>query len=155
MNQQELQELVENISLTFFQKPFLHTATFNPRLKTTGGRYLLKTHHLDFNKRVLEMYGMADFIKVIKHELCHYHLHIEGRGYQHKDAEFKELLISTGGSRYVKDLRTKEEEDSLHHYKCSQCKSRISRQKRINVSRYVCGKCRGRLVLVAGFTETQ
>ena len=67
MNQQELQELVENISLTFFQKPFLHTATFNPRLKTTGGRYLLKTHHLDFNKRVLEMYGMADFIKVIKH----------------------------------------------------------------------------------------
>ena len=35
-----------------FQKPFLHQATFNRRLKTTGGRYHLASHHLDFNPTV-------------------------------------------------------------------------------------------------------
>lgn len=148
MEQLELQKLVEEISLTYFTKPFLHIATFNQRLKTTGGRYLLKTHNLDFNPRVLEMYGMADFIKVIKHELCHYHLHIEGKGYKHSDKDFKELLIATGGSRYVKDLRTEGEREALHHYRCSQCDSRLSRKNKVNVSRYVCGKCRGRLLLI-------
>ncbi|WP_373762724.1 SprT family protein, partial [Jeotgalibaca porci] len=126
MNQTELQKLVEEISLTNFSKPFLHKATFNARLKTTGGRYLLKTHDLDFNERVLEMYGIDDFVKVIIHELCHYHLHLEGRGYRHRDADSNSLLGATGGSRYVKDLRTPEERQSLHQYRCVKCAAEIS-----------------------------
>ena len=46
MTDQALQTLVEKISIVFFQKPFLHQATFNRRLKTTGGRYHLASHHL-------------------------------------------------------------------------------------------------------------
>lgn len=148
MNQIELQRLVEETSLTNFSKPFLHKATFNARLKTTGGRYLLKTHDLDFNKRVLEIYGMTDFTKVIIHELCHYHLHLEGRGYRHRDSDFKNLLAATGGSRYVKDLRTPEERQSLHQYRCVNCAVVISRKNKVNVARYVCGKCRGKLIAI-------
>lgn len=48
----ELQELVEKISLEFFDKPFQHKAVFNARLKTTGGRYHLNDHHLDFNPKM-------------------------------------------------------------------------------------------------------
>ena len=33
MTDQALQTLVEKISIVFFQKPFLHQATFNRRLK--------------------------------------------------------------------------------------------------------------------------
>ncbi|EMP3376764.1 TPA: SprT family protein, partial [Enterococcus faecium] len=46
MTQEELQQLVEEISLKSFQLPFKHQAMFNPRLRTTGGRYHLNDHHL-------------------------------------------------------------------------------------------------------------
>lgn len=67
------------------------------------------------------------FIGIIKHELCHYHLHIENKGFQHKDADFKELLTKTGGLRYAPDIRTKQ---SFHVYKCQNCQLTITRQKK-------------------------
>ena len=145
VNQQELQELVSSISLIFFHKPFRHQATFNKRLKTTGGRYHLNSHDLDFNPEVVELYGREELIKVIKHELCHYHLHLEGRGYQHKDVDFKRLLKKTGGTRYVRPL-VEQTISSVHQYKCENCSTIIFRKRRINTSRYVCGKCHGRLI---------
>ena len=76
--------------ITVFQQPFRHRATFNRRLKTTGGRYHLGSHNLDFNPLVLELHGMDELEKVVKHELCHYHLHLEGRGYQASGCRFPE-----------------------------------------------------------------
>ncbi|MEL5940976.1 SprT family protein, partial [Tetragenococcus halophilus] len=46
MTEDELQLLVEKISIQFFNKPFLHQAFFNQRLQTTGGRYHASDHHL-------------------------------------------------------------------------------------------------------------
>lgn len=145
MEDKELQGLVEQISRAVFSKPFKHQATMNPRLRTTGGRYLLQNHHLEFNPRVLEQYGMNELIGVIKHELCHYHLHLEGKGYQHKDLEFKQLLVKTGGSRYVKDLRTPKEKQTSLLYICVACTHQYPRKKKINTRKYVCGKCGGKL----------
>lgn len=144
MTNEELQHLVSEVSLNFFQRPFRHQAFFNRRLKTTGGRYHLADHHLDFNPLVYEKYGEEELIAVIKHELCHYHLHLEGKGYQHRDADFKKLLAKTGGSRYAKPLGATAKNYS---YRCSQCRSIIRRKRRIDTKRFVCGKCRGKLVL--------
>lgn len=141
----QLQVLVEEISLSFFGKRFQHRAYFNRRLKTTGGRYHLGTHNIDFNPKVFERYGETELINVIKHELCHYHLHLEGKGYQHKDAEFKSLLKQTGGSRYVRPL-VEQKPQSYHQYQCKKCQTLILRKRRINTQRYVCGKCSGKLV---------
>lgn len=101
MTQQELQRLVEELSLSVFNKPFTHRAVFNSRLKTTGGRYHLSDHHLDFNPAMLTEHGMEVFIGIIKHELCHYHLHLAGLGHRHQDPAFKALLARTGGLRYA------------------------------------------------------
>ena len=141
MTDQELQLLVEKISQESFRRPFCHKATFNPRLKTTGGRYHLSSHHLDFNERVFEKYGQEEVIKVIKHELCHYHLHLAGRGYQHKDLEFKQLLKKTGGSRYTPPLTILK----YQVYQCQACQKEINRRRKINTERYVCGSCQGKL----------
>ena len=54
MTQEELQQLVEEISLKSFQRPFKHQAMFNPRLRTTGGRYHLNDHHLDLMQSCLK-----------------------------------------------------------------------------------------------------
>lgn len=145
MTNQELQQLVEQISRVFFHRPFRHRAIFNTRLRTTGGRYHLNDHHLDFNPQVYKMYGEGELINVIKHELCHYHLHLTGKGYQHRDADFKRLLAETGGSRYVRSLTGKAETRWAYH--CASCGSRYLRKRQINTVKFVCGKCRGKLIL--------
>lgn len=145
MNEQELQRLVEHISSTVFRKPFRHRASFNRRLRTTGGRYHLNSHDLDFNPLVLEQHGPEELEKVVKHELCHYHLHLEGRGYRHIDADFRHLLKESGGSRFVKDLRNPEITNPKWTYFCGNCGQLYFRKRRIDTQKYVCGKCRGKL----------
>lgn len=144
MTNLELQQLVEEISQKYFHQPFTHKAFFNPRLRTTGGRYHLNDHHLDINPLVYQKYGREELVAVIKHELCHYHLHLAGKGYHHGDADFKQLLARTGGSRYVLPLK---ENPVRWCYHCSKCGEKLYRQRRINTKRYVCGKCHGKLVL--------
>ncbi|ESA50261.1 Putative metallopeptidase (Zinc) SprT family [Streptococcus pyogenes] len=92
-----LTNYVQEVSLADFGKPFHHKAYWNKRLKTTGGRFFPKDGHLDFNPRMLEENGELIFRKIVRHELCHYHLYFEGRGYHHKDRDFKDLLAQVNG----------------------------------------------------------
>lgn len=144
LSNKQLQLLVEKISLEFFNKFFLHCAYYNNRLKTSGGRYHLVSHDIDINPKVTERYGIEELIKVIKHELCHYHLHLEGKGYQHRDQDFKTLLKQTGGTRYVQPLTDKKKQ-TFRQYQCENCKTVITRRRRVDTNKYVCGKCHGKL----------
>ena len=110
MDEQEIQRLVEEVSLQYFEVPFLHKAVFNNRLRTTGGRYLLKSHNIELNYRYYEVYGEEELVGIIKHELCHYHLHIAGRGYKHRDREFRELLKKVDAPRFCKQMINEEKE---------------------------------------------
>ena len=144
MNDRELQSLVEEISIDSFERPFRHQARFNRRLRTTGGRYNLASHHLDFNPKVLDKMGLEGLEGVIKHELCHYHLHLEGKGHNHRDQDFKDLLAKTGGLRYVPLL----EPEAWHfEYECASCGRKYTRKRKFDTRRYVCGKCKGKLIL--------
>ncbi|MGG1572684.1 SprT family protein [Fictibacillus sp. NRS-1165] len=148
MEQSELQLLVEQISQDSFHKPFRHTARFNGRLRTTGGRYLLRSHDIEINPKQLSEFGIDALTGIIKHELCHYHLHIEGRGYKHRDPEFKQLLHKVGGLRYCETLPgTRNVQAYKYLYLCSDCHQQYRRQRKVNTAKYVCGKCRGKLIL--------
>ena len=150
MTNEELQALVEEISLEYFERKFEHRATFNGRLRTTGGRYLLSTHNIEINKTYYEVLGLEELIGIIKHELCHYHLHLLRRGYQHKDADFKTLLKRVGGPRYCSSLPVEIKQGKSKRiliYSCVSCKQKFTRKKRMDIKKYVCGKCRGRLIL--------
>lgn len=154
MKDSELQQLVKEISLTYFHKPFVHRSYFNHRLRTTGGRYMLHTHNIEINKKYLDEFGMEELIGIIKHELCHYHLHLEGKGYQHKDQDFKELMNKTGAPRFCSALpRIKNKKQTkIWTYICTDCKLMYRRKRRMNVSRFVCGKCRGHIEEVTHMT---
>ena len=147
ISEQELQQLVEEISLESFGQPFRHQAKINRRLKTTGGRYMLASHQLEFNPLFLKEENRHYLPGIIKHELVHYHLHLAGLGYQHKDRDFKLWLKRVGGSRYAP--RLKEDQPARWHYRCQQCGQDYWRQRRVDVSRYFCGRCRGRLEKIA------
>lgn len=148
MTDQELQILVEEISNRYFGVAFRHQARFNSRLRTTGGRYLLRTHDIEFNPRHLEEHGEEELVGIIKHELCHYHLHLAKRGYRHADRDFQELLKKVGGSRYCQQVgggRTQ----LPYRYEliCTSCQMSYRRKRKMNPARYRCGRCTGKLIL--------
>ena len=143
MNEHELQQLTMEISRTSFHREFTHKITYNKRLRSSGGRYLLKTGNIEVNPLVEQELGLETLTGVIKHELCHYHLHQTGGGYRHRDADFKRLLHQVGGSRFVERMK---EPNFL--YECTACHHRYPRMRKMNTNRYVCGKCRGKLILL-------
>ena len=146
VNNLELQYLVEEISNRFFAKPFLHTALFNNRLRTTGGRYLLKSHNIEINPKYYEEFGMDTLVGIIKHELCHYHLHIEGKGYKHRDTDFKQLMNQVGAPRYCQPLPPNKQNQTFQLYCCEKCEKLYRRKRKVDTKKYVCGYCRGKLV---------
>lgn len=143
MTDLELTQYIQRISLKYFQRPFQHQANFNRRLKTTGGRYHLNDHHIDINPRFAEDSDKSVLLGIVKHELCHYHLHLAGGGYRHRDRDFKQWLAAVGGSRYAPAPVS-----HAIHYQCQQCGQEYSRQRHLNTQRYVCGKCGRRLQLL-------
>lgn len=145
MNEIEIQELVEEISLQYFGRAFSHQAMFNKRLRTTGGRYLLRSHNIELNYRYYELYGKEELIGIIKHELCHYHLHIPGKGYRHRDQDFRQLLKQVGAPRFCKRMTETKRGSSVYVYECTDCAFQYVRKRTIDMKRYVCGRCKGRL----------
>ena len=143
MNEHELQQLTQEISRSSFHREFTHKITYNKRLRSSGGRYLLKTGNIEINPLVEQELGIEALIGVIKHELCHYHLHQTGGGYRHRDADFKRLLHQVGGSRFVERMK-----EPNFIYECTACHHRYPRMCKMNTNRYVCGKCRGKLILL-------
>lgn len=142
MENDKLQKLVEQISIDYFRAPFKHQAYFNQRLKNTGGRYHLSSHNIDINPKMLEI-SMDTLIGVIKHELVHYHLSMQGYSGKHATKEFKKLLEEVGGSRYAPNIS----KQARYQYICVQCGQKYPRNKKINTDKYVCSKCLGKLVL--------
>lgn len=150
MDDRELQQWVERISLSSFGRPFLHHASFNGRLRATGGRYFTKSHNIEISSKHMEAHGRLEMDKIIKHELCHYHLHLMRKGYKHRDHDFKQLLRHVGGARYCKPLPDAKKRTSPYRYRliCASCKQEYLRKRKVDPKRYVCGVCRGKLSLI-------
>lgn len=149
MTNDELQRLTETISLQFFSRPFIHQAYFKFRLRTTGGRYLLRTHHIEVNPKFYQFFGETEIINIIKHELCHYHLHLAGKGYRHRDRDFKQLSTQVNAPRYCKSLPEENKRNTtIYIYQCMDCRQAYHRKRKMNTDKYVCGKCRGKIFLL-------
>ncbi|MDN6039929.1 MAG: SprT family protein, partial [Lactobacillus sp.] len=132
MDSIKLQNLIEQISLQYFNRPFLHEAKINRRMTTTGGRYHLDDHHIEINAHFLAPQYHEYLIGIIKHELCHYHLHLLKRGYRHRDRDFKVLLKKAGGSRYAPDIGLRRQKKFNYIYICERCGLQYPRMRRIN-----------------------
>ena len=142
-----LTDYVKQVSLEDFGKIFKHQAQWNTRLRSTGGRFFPKDGHLDFNPKVYQELGLEVFRKIVRHELCHYHLYFEGKGYQHKDLAFMQLLKEVDGLRFVPPLSSSNQKPSLV-YACQSCQQIYQRKRKIDTKRYRCGLCRGKLLLL-------
>lgn len=134
-------DYVKQVSLEDFEKPFRHQAFWNNRLRSTGGRFFPADGHLDFNPKIYQAYGLEIFRKIVRHELCHYHLYYGKKGYRHGDKDFKNLLKAVDGLRYAPKL----ENSYKYFYVCQGCEQTYPRKRRVDTSKYNCGKCHGQL----------
>lgn len=142
-----LQRWVEEISERDFGKPFRHTARYNHRLRTTGGRYFPRDHRIEINPAYLEA-GEETMLGIIRHELCHYHLHLEGKDYRHRSPEFRRLLAQVGGLRYAPPLPGRSRSLPVRYALiCLRCGRTHLRKRKMDPRRYRCGACGGPLVL--------
>ena len=109
-------------------------------LRTTGGRFFPKDGHLDFNPKLYEEHGLETFRKIVRHELCHYHLYFQGKGCKHGDRDFKDLLARVDGLRYAPKMRNQAENYFL--YQCQSCGHTYRRKRRVNTQKLdaVCAK---------------
>lgn len=146
MQNEDLQQHTEALAISFFGKPFRHRIYFNSRLRSTGGRYLLNTHDIEINPKQYEHFGIKEIEKIIKHELCHYFLHIEGKGYQHRDKDFRQLAQKVGAPRFCSPTESYDKRVN-YEYMCSKCQQTFFRIRRVNVKKMRCGKCGGSLEL--------
>ena len=104
-------------------------------------------HNSDFSflhvKNPVGEFSPTGFVEQpIKHELCHYHLHQEGKGYRHQDRDFKLLLRKVEGIRFVERM-----EPYRYIYSCNSCGATFYRMRKIDTNKFRCGRCRGSLVL--------
>ncbi|MDZ5784247.1 SprT family protein [Marinococcus luteus] len=146
MTDKELTALTQKISVEKFQKVFKHRVSFNQRLRTTGGRYVLSTGNIEVNPKSMNNYGHQEVIDIVKHELCHYHLHLEGKGYKHQDREFQELLKQVGGAMHCSSLEQyRLKQKKRYQYACESCHISFKRTRQLDTRKYVCAACRGAL----------
>lgn len=148
MTTQELQQIVEKVSLKYFGCKFKHQVKINRRMTTTGGRYYLNDHHIEINAHYLLSQYRKELVGIIKHELVHYHLHLNHKGYRHRDNDFKVLLKKVKGTRYAPDIGLRQKRSARYLYTCQDCGQKFWRCRLVNLHRYGCGKCGGRLKLI-------
>ncbi|WP_188207785.1 SprT family protein [Alkalibacillus aidingensis] len=143
----ELERITKELSQKYFNKPFNDQVIFNKRLRTTGGRYIPSKRTIEINPKYYGELGIDVLIGIIKHELCHYHLHIEGKPYDHRSKEFRALLKATNSPRFCTPLPS-EREKQKYKIQCQQCGSEYRRKRKVDLRKYRCGKCQGKLRLV-------
>ncbi|TLQ03976.1 SprT family protein [Pediococcus stilesii] len=144
----ELKNLTKDIARSAFGEDFPYEVFFNRRLKTTGGRYHLNDHHIDINPLMLEEFDQTVLIGVIKHELTHYFVHKMGERPDHRNPHFKKLLNQVGGLRYAPLTSKTRRSKKQYLYQCQNCGQKYARFRRVNVQKFVCSRCRGRLKLM-------
>lgn len=152
----QVQKLVEDLSIHYFKRPFIHKAYFNSRLKSTGGRYMLKSHDIELNKKLYEHFGIDELRGIILHELCHYHLHLLGMGYKHRDADFRRLLKQVGAPRFCSHIEqpvVKNSVRSIHMYSCNACGQIYKRKRKMNEKKYCCSVCKGQIIYLKSVEE--
>ena len=109
----------------------------------------MKSHNIDISWHQYEAFGAEEVEKIIKHELCHYHLHLQRKGYKHQDADFKKLLAEVGGTRYCRSLGLRKQAQPYRYkLECVACGTSYLRKRRMDPSKYACGKCRSKLRLL-------
>ena len=104
---------------------------------------------IKFAYNLFENYKSSTIESVIKHELCHYHLFMNKQPHKDGHPVFEKELIRIGGST----TRSIPLAGNLYNCVCEECGEVVSKYATLKKAQkcckdYVCGKCKGKLMVV-------
>lgn len=71
-------------------------------------------------------------------------VHISGKGYQHKDQDFKRLSQQVGAPRFCNSIESYQQRANYEYY-CTKCHAKYIRIRKVDTNRMRCGHCNGKL----------
>ena len=71
-------------------------------------------------------------------------MHIAGKGYQHKDRDFKRLSQQVGAPRFCNSIESYQQRANYEYY-CTKCHAKYIRIRKVDTTRMRCGHCNGKL----------
>lgn len=141
----KIQQLANKLSQHFWQADCAIPVVWNGRLTRSMGRFIFK---IDGSKRIpikieLSKYSSQFidrdiFVAVLLHELCHYHLFVQGKPFEDRHPVFEKELQRVGA---ISTNRVQIPQKAYKLY-CSACNAYLGTRKRLNVRRYLSQCCR-------------
>lgn len=144
-----LLDLANTLSQRFWQKDCSIPVAWNGRLSKAMGRFLFSPQgkknlpiRIEMSKRAAHFLTSDLFSAVLLHELCHYHLFIQGQPCDDHHPVFEKELRRVGAI----STNTVQIPQKGFQLFCSQCEKSIGTRKRINTARYLSACCTAKIM---------
>lgn len=144
-----LLNLANTLSQRFWQKDCSIPVAWNGRLRTAMGRFLYSPQgkknlplRIEMSKHAAQFLTQDLFSAVLLHELCHYHLFIQGQPCNDHHPVFEKELRRVGAI----STNTVQIPQKGFQLSCSQCRKSIGTRTRINTARYLSACCKAKIV---------
>lgn len=135
----KLQALANKLSLHFWNEPLKVPVAWNGRITRSMGRFVYRMKgknrepvKIEMSKYAAQFVDREIFIAVLLHEMCHYHLFMQGKPFLDHQPDFEQELERVGAIS-TNTVKLPSKAYKLH---CKQCKQVLGHMKRINPDRY-------------------
>lgn len=145
----QLISLAQNLSQQFWQKKCEVPLVWNGRLSRTMGRfcYFIQKKkriplRIELSKKSVPLLDQQTFNAVLLHELCHYHLFIEGKPFADHHPLFEAELRRVGAIS-TNTIKVPQKGYDLY---CGKCQTFLGKRKRFNNKNYLSACCKERII---------
>lgn len=149
LTNQQLGMLAQQLSQTYWQAPCTIPVVWNGRLSTTMGRFFYLTQkkkrtavRIELSRKAARHLDRETFIKVLLHELCHYHLFKQGKPFSDHHPVF-EAEIKRVGAISTNAIKLPQKGYKLY---CAKCQAFLGIRKRFNPAHYASACCHAPII---------
>lgn len=146
---EKLAQLARTLSLKHWNKDCLIPVEWNGRLTASMGRFAYKVRgkeripiKIEMSKHAAKFLDQETLSKVLLHELCHYHLFIQGRPFADHHPQFEKELERVGAI----STNTVQVPQKGYELSCSRCQKVVGKRRRINTKLYKSICCEAPLI---------
>lgn len=145
----ELERIADEFLIENFAMELDVPIVLNGRLSKALGRHVYFRHaketvQIELSKDLIRYYDDETVIDVLKHELVHHALLVDGLPHRDGEYYFEKTLKELGVSR----TNHYSHKGKSHIYECTGCQNTFKEVRKFNTARYRCSRCQSQLMYV-------
>lgn len=147
-NPERLQALANKLSLHFWNESISVPVVWNGRLTRSMGRFVYRVQgkhrepvKIEMSKYAAQFINREIFIAVLLHEMCHYHLFVQGKSFLDHHPVFEQELRRVGAI----STNTVRLPSKIYKLVCKKCQRELGHMKRFNPDRYISPCCKSEI----------